>query len=226
MTAFERHQIAKVDARARRAASTTTAIRRCSRSRPPMHAARHRSPRCMQPGYADRRPAAARRRWSASPRPPASTGDDGAPHEGEGKGGAAAERGGRPGMPARHHRLSRSDRGITVDRSDAGAATMAERVEHIAERRRQGRPRLFRRARHLGHPALVAGALRCEVVAFAADVGQGEELEPARPRPLTGAARSTSRTCARVRPRLRLPDVRANAIYEGGTCSAPPSRGR
>jgi hypothetical protein len=52
----------------------------------------------LQPGYtvADRllRPALV-----GVAKAPASTGDEGAPHEGEGKGGAAAERGGRPGTP-------------------------------------------------------------------------------------------------------------------------------
>ncbi len=51
----------------------------------------------------------------------------------------------------------------------------------------------------------------CEVVTFTADLGQGEELEPARKKALTArhqAGEYFHRGSARgIRPRLRLPDV-------------------
>ena len=49
----------------------------------------------------------------------------------------------------------------------------------------------------------------CEVVTFTADLGQGEELEPARRKAeMLGIKQIYHRGSARgVRPRLRLPDV-------------------
>ena len=50
---------------------------------------------------------------------------------------------------------------------------------------------------------------RCEVVTFTADLGQGEELEPARSqgRDDGGLADLRRGPAGGVRPRLRLPDV-------------------
>ncbi len=49
----------------------------------------------------------------------------------------------------------------------------------------------------------------CEVVTFTADLGQGEELEPARAKAeMMGASRDLHRGCARrVRARFRVSDV-------------------
>ena len=59
----------------------------------------------------------------------------------------------------------------------------------------------------------------CEVVTFTADLGQGEELEPARAKAeLLGiqTAKSSSRTCARNRWRdFVLSDVPPNALSKG-----------
>ena len=70
----------------------------------------------------------------------------------------------------------------------------------------------------------------CEVVTFTADLGQGEELEPARAKAeLMGVSpsTSTSTTCARSSSRdFVFPMMRANALYEGlyllGTSIARP----
>jgi argininosuccinate synthase len=69
----------------------------------------------------------------------------------------------------------------------------------------------------------------CEVVTFTADLGQGEELEPARKKAemLGVRPRSTSRTCARNS--CATSSSRCSAptrSTRGSTCSAPPSRGR
>ena len=69
---------------------------------------------------------------------------------------------------------------------------------------------------------------RCEVVTFTADIGQGEELEPARARRRQRASsKSSSTTCARSSSAISsIPMFRANAIYEGeyllGTSIARP----
>jgi argininosuccinate synthase len=69
----------------------------------------------------------------------------------------------------------------------------------------------------------------CEVVTFTADLGQGEELEPARKKAeLMGCLREhLHRGPARgIRARLRLPDVPRQRVYEGqyllGTSIARP----
>ena len=74
---------------------------------------------------------------------------------------------------------------------------------------------------------VAAGRLPVRGVTFTADIGQGEEVEPARAKAkAAGIRRSTSTTCARSSRVIRVPDVRANAIYEGeyllGTSIARP----
>jgi argininosuccinate synthase len=70
----------------------------------------------------------------------------------------------------------------------------------------------------------------CEVVTFTADLGQGEELEPARKKAEMLGVKprtSTSRTCARNS--CATSSSRCSAptrSTRGSTCSAPPSRGR
>ncbi len=69
----------------------------------------------------------------------------------------------------------------------------------------------------------------CEVVTFTADLGQGEELEPARKKAeMMGAKRaSTSRICARNS--CAISSSRCSAPMrstKGCTCWAPRSRGR
>ena len=58
---------------------------------------------------------------------------------------------------------------------------------------------------------------RCEVVTFTADIGQGEELEPARKKAeLLGVEGDLHRRSARgVRARLRLPDVPRQRALRG-----------
>lgn len=65
----------------------------------------------------------------------------------------------------------------------------------------------------------------CEVVTFTADVGQGEELEPARRK-----AEQLGATDIRIEDVREefvrdfvFPMFRANALYEGNISSAPPS---
>jgi argininosuccinate synthase len=70
----------------------------------------------------------------------------------------------------------------------------------------------------------------CEVVTFTADLGQGEELEPARAKALQFGIKAPEhlhrRPARGVRARLRLPDVPRNTVYEGeyllGTSIARP----
>jgi len=95
------------------------------------------------------------------------------------------------------------------------------------EKSEESRSGVFWRVGHLGHPRVLVENYGCEVIAFVADLGQGEELGPVRAKARkTGARRSTWRTCRRVRPRLRLPALMANAVYEGqyllGTSIARP----
>jgi hypothetical protein len=71
--------------------------------------------------------------------------------------------------------------------------------------------------------------MAAEVVTFTADLGQGEELEPARKKAeMAGVKLSIFIDDLRgVRRGLRLPDdARQRAVREGCTCSAPRSRGR
>jgi argininosuccinate synthase len=88
------------------------------------------------------------------------------------------------------------------------------------------------RARHQRDPEMAAARpINCEVVTFTADLGQGEELEPARRK--AEAARRQARAYLHrgpargVRPRNYVfPMMRANALYEGlyllGTSIARP----
>ena len=68
---------------------------------------------------------------------------------------------------------------------------------------------------------------KCEVVTFTADLGQGEELEPARAKALKAGIKAKNiyiDDCAgRIRPRLRLPHVPCQTVYEASTCWQPPS---
>ena len=93
----------------------------------------------------------------------------------------------------------------------------------------EDRPRLLRRPRHLRHPQLAERHLRREVVAFCADLGQGEELEPVEAQ---GAGRRRQQGLHRrpargVRARLRLPDAARQRrlrrhVYLLGTSIARP----
>ena len=69
---------------------------------------------------------------------------------------------------------------------------------------------------------------KCEVVTFTADLGQGEELEPARKKAEMLGIKEIFVEDLReefVRDFV-FPMFRANALYEGSICSAPRSRGR
>ena len=70
---------------------------------------------------------------------------------------------------------------------------------------------------------------RCEVVTFTADLGQGEELEPARHKAeLLGAARKSSSTiCARSSSAISFSRCSApTRSMRAPICSAPRSPGR
>ena len=95
-------------------------------------------------------------------------------------------------------------------------------------RSQEGRARLFGRARHLDHPEVAADHLRREVVTFTADLGQGEELEPARKKAEMLGIREIHIEDLReefVRDFV-FPMFRMNALYEGvyllGTSIARP----
>ena len=71
----------------------------------------------------------------------------------------------------------------------------------------------------------------CEVVTFTADLGQGEELEPARKKALLLGIKPENIFIEDLREEfvrdLRVPDVpRQHASTKGSICSAPRSRGR
>ena len=70
----------------------------------------------------------------------------------------------------------------------------------------------------------------CEVVTFTADLGQGEELEPARQKALTLGIKPENIFIEDLREEFVrdyvFPMFRANALYEGSICSAPRLRGR
>src|SRR5438445_13805627 len=68
----------------------------------------------------------------------------------------------------------------------------------------------------------------CEVVAYCADLGQGEELIPIRDKALKTGAVGVHVVDLRetfVRDFI-FPMLRANAVYEGASSLAPRSRGR
>ncbi len=70
----------------------------------------------------------------------------------------------------------------------------------------------------------------CEVVTFTADLGQGEELGPARDKAMLLGIKPENIFIEDLREEFVrdyvFPMFRANAQYEGSTCSAPPSPGR
>jgi argininosuccinate synthase len=68
----------------------------------------------------------------------------------------------------------------------------------------------------------------CEVVTFTADLGQGEELEPARKKAeMLGISEIYIEDLREEFVRdFVFPMFRANASTKASTCSAPPSRGR
>ena len=70
----------------------------------------------------------------------------------------------------------------------------------------------------------------CEVVTFTADIGQGEELEPARAKAEAMGIREIFIEDLREEfvAEYVNPMFRANALYDpqANTCSAPQSRGR
>ena len=66
----------------------------------------------------------------------------------------------------------------------------------------------------------------CEVVTYTADLGQGEELEPARVKATQMGVKEIVIDDVReefVRDFV-FPMFRANTLYEGSTCSVPASR--
>ena len=66
--------------------------------------------------------------------------------------------------------------------------------------REESRAGLFGRTRYLDHPKWLQTTYGCEVVTFTADLGQGEELEPARAKAMMlgiKPEKSSSRTCAK-----------------------------
>lgn len=68
----------------------------------------------------------------------------------------------------------------------------------------------------------------CEVVTFTADLGQGEELEPARTKAKMSGVKDIRIVDLReefVRDFV-FPMLRANALYEGSICWGVPSHGR
>jgi argininosuccinate synthase len=68
----------------------------------------------------------------------------------------------------------------------------------------------------------------CEVVTFTADIGQGEEVEPARAKAEALGVREIFIEDLREEfaRDFVYPMFRANALYEGNTCWARPSPGR
>jgi argininosuccinate synthase len=70
----------------------------------------------------------------------------------------------------------------------------------------------------------------CEVVTFTADLGQGEELDPAREKALLLGIAPENIYIEDLREEFVrdfvFPMFRANAVYEGCICWAHPSRGR
>ena len=70
---------------------------------------------------------------------------------------------------------------------------------------------------------------RCEVVTFTADLGQGEELEPARNKALLLGIKPENIFVEDLREEFVrdyvFPMFRANALCEANTCSALPSHG-
>jgi len=70
----------------------------------------------------------------------------------------------------------------------------------------------------------------CEVVTFTADLGQGEELKPAREKALLLGIKPQNVFIEDLREEFVrdyvFPMFRANALYEGAYLSAPRSRGR
>jgi hypothetical protein len=92
----------------------------------------------------------------------------------------------------------------------------------------ESRARLFRRPRYVRDPQVAAGGYGCEVITFTADIGQGEELEPARKKAKKMGIRKIFIEDLReefVRDFV-YPMFRANAVYEGeyllGTSIARP----
>ena len=68
----------------------------------------------------------------------------------------------------------------------------------------------------------------CEVVTFTADIGQGEELAPARAKARKlGVSKSSSTICARSSRAISCFRCSAPTPFtKASTCSARPSRGR
>ena len=70
----------------------------------------------------------------------------------------------------------------------------------------------------------------CEVVTFTADLGQSEELEPARKKALQLGIKPQNIFVEDLREEFVrdyvFPMFRANTLYEGNICSARRSRGR
>jgi argininosuccinate synthase (EC 6.3.4.5) len=71
---------------------------------------------------------------------------------------------------------------------------------------------------------------QCEVVTFTADLGQGEELEPARAKALKFGIKPENIHIDDLKEEFVrdyvFPMFRANALYEVNTCSAPRSPAR
>ena len=69
---------------------------------------------------------------------------------------------------------------------------------------------------------------QCEVVTFTADIGQGEEVEPARAKAMAMGIEEIYIEDLREEfvSDYVFPMFRANAIYEGSICLAPRSRVR
>ena len=84
-----------------------------------------------------------------------------------------------------------------------------------------------RRPRHLHHPQWLQETYGCEIVTFTADLGQGEELAPAREKALAGRKAENifiddlrESSCAISSGRCFV----ANTLYKASICSAPRSR--
>ena len=97
----------------------------------------------------------------------------------------------------------------------APAAPICEREERDDREHRQGRSGVLRRARHSVILRWLQDRYRCEVVTFTADLGQGEELEPARAKAELMGATQIFVEDLREDARLRISDVPRQCAVRG-----------
>ena len=107
-------------------------------------------------------------------------------------------------------------------------STGKQRFEEENDERQESRAGLLGRIGHFGYFALVEGEYGCEVIAFCADLGQGEDLQAVKQKAInTGASKVVIGDLREefVKDYV-FPMLRANAVYEGsyllGTSIARP----